>query len=308
MRSAPVLATAVALLASFGSSSLVDAQAKKKAGGKAPQACGAKVLPLAVGNQWTYSNVPALAPAPPNIAKLAPEAPKQVVVTVTNIETKDGDTVVTLEEKHSFDTSKDSGKANLVEHTVTSTITCNAKGKFDISPEAFFFNAEPGGYHGITFDSFTRKKETSWKLTKGTIGDAEWIEEIVAVFKRPPTKNAKVALPGGKLEIERRIVPQPQEQVNTKLGTYTAEKLGITTTGRVLLDERKAPDKKPCVSTSYKPDPKDPTKQITVQTPIEHCELPADWISTIWLAEGIGVVQTLNSYAHMYQLVDAQLK
>ena len=37
-------------------------------------------------------------------------------------------------------------------------------------------------------------------------------------------------------------------------------------------------------------------------------ELPADWINQLWLVENVGVVQSLNRYAHMYQLVDSQLK
>ena len=67
-----------------------------------------------------------------------------------------------------------------------------------------------------------------------------------------------------------------------KTGTYTAEKLALVTTGRVTLDGA-PPDAKPM-------------------------ELPAGWVSTLWLAQGVGMVQVLNSYMHMYQLVDVQLK
>ena len=37
-------------------------------------------------------------------------------------------------------------------------------------------------------------------------------------------------------------------------------------------------------------------------------ELPADWMTTLWLADGVGLVQSLNSYAHMYQLTESTLK
>jgi len=37
-------------------------------------------------------------------------------------------------------------------------------------------------------------------------------------------------------------------------------------------------------------------------------ELPADWINQVWFVEGTGVVASLNRYAHMYHLVDSQLK
>ena len=37
-------------------------------------------------------------------------------------------------------------------------------------------------------------------------------------------------------------------------------------------------------------------------------ELPANWISQLWLADGVGLVQSLNSYAHMYQLTESALQ
>ena len=36
-------------------------------------------------------------------------------------------------------------------------------------------------------------------------------------------------------------------------------------------------------------------------------ELPANWVSQLWLTDNVGVVQTLNSYGHMYQLVETNL-
>jgi hypothetical protein len=300
------LAASLVLLGLTSFEGSVDARPRRGAGTPA-SVCGVKVLPLAVGNTWTYKTIPAPFPPAPEVARLAPLQPKEIVVTVTSIERKDGDTVVTLEEKLTYDTSQEPTKPKLVEHKLTSTITCNNKGKFDISPEAFFFNGEPGGSHGLTFETFERKKETSWKLTKGTVGDQEWIEEIVATFKRTPAKAGSAELSGGKLELERRVTPQEPEEVTTNVGSWRSEKLGITTTGRVTLDKRLAPEGKSCISYRYTPDPKDPSKQIAEKVPVEQCELPANWISQIWLAEGVGVVQTLNMYAHMYQLVDMKL-
>lgn len=283
------------------------AAAPKKAAvpgaGKAAPACGAKILPLAVGSVWTYNPVAAPQALPEALARLAPNQPKQIIVTVTSIEKAGADTVVKIEEKHGYDLSKDPKVPKIVEQTVTGTITCNAKGKFDISPELFWFAGEPGGVHGLTFDAFTRKKETSLKLTKGTIGENEWIEEITAQFKRVPTEGTATKLPGGKLEMERRMTPQQPENIVTKMGSYKAEKLGVTTTGRITLDERLAPEGKPCSASMI-----DPVTKAEKKTPTEACELPANWINQLWLVEGVGVVQALNSYAHMYQLVDAALK
>lgn len=274
------------------------------AAGKAAPACGAKILPLVEGNTWTYNPVAAPTALPEAMARLAPSQPKIIVVTVKSVEKKGTDTVVTIEEKHSFDTSKDPKEPKIVETVVTGTITCDGKNKFDIDPVLFFFAGEPGGVHGLTFDKLERKKETSLKLTKGTIGENEWIEEITAHFTRTPAKGSEgTKLVGGKLDIERKFTPQPQEKVVSKMGTYTAEKLGLITSGRVTFDSALSPEGKPCNAVTI-----DPATKAEVKTPSAACELPANWISTLWLAEGVGLVQSLNSYAHMYQLVDAQLK
>lgn len=287
-------------------SSDVSAAPKKgavPAAGKAAAACGAKILPLVAGNTWTYNPVAAPAPLPEALQRLAPNQPKSVIVTVKSVEKKGADTVATIEEKHAYDLTKDPKEPKIFEQVVTSTITCNDKGKFDVAPELFWFAGEPGGVHGLAFDKFERKKETSLKLTKGTIGENEWIEEIAAHFTRTPAKGSEgTKLVGGKLEMERKFTPQPQEKVRSKMGEYTAEKLGLITSGRVTLDSALSPDGKPCSITKVDAEKKE------VKEPSAACELPANWISTLWLAEGVGVVQTLNSYAHMYQLVDATLK
>ncbi len=239
--------------------------------------CGVKIFPLAVGNQWTYSMVPSPLPPDDQIKRISPKQANTIVVTVKSIDggTKGADTVVTLEEKSTTDLTVDKTKPILDEHTVTSTITCNAK-KFDISPESFFFSGEPGGYIGLKIDDITRKN-TSWALTKGGIGEAQWREDLAAKWTRVPHEGSDA-----KLGLERQFTPQPRESVSTKAGAYTAEKLGLITTGRVTLDNP-APDTKPM-------------------------ELPAAWITTIWIAPGAGVIQTLNPYAHMYQLSAATLK
>jgi hypothetical protein len=249
--------------------------------GKATQ-CGVKVFPLAVGNSWTYSMVPAPMPADDSLKRIIPRQPSTVIVTVKAIDggVKGADTVATLEEKTSTDIGTDPKKPVLDEHTYTTTITCNAK-KFDISPDSFFFAGEPGGMMGMKLDKLDRKN-TSWMLTNGGIGEAQWREDIAATWTRIPHEGSDAKLGTGKIEMERQFTPQPQESVSTKAGTYTAEKLGLITTGRVTLDNAPA-DEKPL-------------------------ELPANFITTIWIAPGAGVVQTLNPYAHMYQLSAATLK
>jgi hypothetical protein len=249
--------------------------------GKAAAACGAKILPLVEGNKWTYGFVESGMPPRDDLVKLTPSQPMQVVITVKSVESKGDETVITLEEKSTADLSKDPKKHILDERTINSTITCG-RTKFEISPDSFFFSGEPGGYFGLTFDKFDRTRDTTWKLTNGTIGDAQWREDIVAHFTRTPVEGSGAKLDSGKLELERKFIPAQPEQVNTKVGLYTAERLAVTITGRVTLDHPQ-PDTKPA-------------------------ELPANWINQLWLVPNVGVVQVLNAYAHKYMLVDVQLK
>jgi hypothetical protein len=249
---------------------------------KTQSICGQKILPLVEGNKWTYGFVQSGIPPREDFVKLSPSQPATIVITVKSIEARGGDTVVTLEEKSTADLSKDPKKHILDERTITSTITCN-RTKFEISPDSFFFAGEPGGYFGLTLDKLDRTKDTTWKLSNGVIGEAEWREDIVAHFTRTAVEGSGAKLDSGKLELERKFTPAQPENINTKLGVYTAEKLAITTTGRVTLDN-----------------PSQPESKVS--------ELPAGWVNVLWIAPNVGVIQVLNSYSHMYQLTEVQLK
>jgi hypothetical protein len=260
---------------------VADAKAGGGPTGKSAPACGAKVLPLVLGNSWTYISIPSPLPPDDQIKRIAPGQPKKIVVTVKSIDKKDKDTVATLTETVTVDRVKD-GKPYDDEYTYESTITCNDK-QFDISPGSFFFAGEPGGFFGLELTKLDRPKGTSIQLTKGTIGEAQWGEDLIILWARKPTEGSGAKAGTGKLELERRFTPQDPENVTTKQGTYKSEKIGLVTTGRVTLDNPGAKDLKPM-------------------------ELPAGWVSTLWLAEGVGMVQSLNKYAHMYQLSESTLK
>jgi hypothetical protein len=260
---------------------LVALLAPAAAVAKPQSVCGSLMLPLAEGNSWTYERVAAPMPAPPTIERIAPLSPKSFTISVTSVEKKNNETVVTLEEKLTYDFTKVEDKPIIEERVVTSTITCGKK-KFDISPESFFFAAEPGGFGGFTLDSIERKG-TSWQFGKSAFGTDEWRDDLVIKWTRKPAEGSGAKYGGGKLEMERKWTPVVPEQIHTKMGSYKAEKLALTTTGRVTLDAPLSSDMAPM-------------------------ELPADWINQLWFVEGIGVVQTLNSYAHMYQLVNATVK
>jgi hypothetical protein len=211
------------------------------------------------------------------------------VITVKSVEggKKPGaETTVTLEEKITKDLTKDPKKPLFDERTITTTITCTDK-SFVISPDSFFFAGEPGGYIGMKIDKIDHTKPAnanSWVITKGGFGDAPWREELALHWTRVPTEGVEAKLGSGKLELERSYTPQQPENVVTSLGSYLkSEKLGLITTGRVTLDTPAAPQDKPA-------------------------ELPANWLTTQWLAEGVGLVQSLNSYGHEYQLTAVTLK
>lgn len=260
------------------------ASARPKDKGKAP-ACGVKLLPLVEGNTWTYNAIAAPTPPPDAIRRLSPEEPKAIVITVKSVNTEDGKTVATLEEKLTIDRTRDPKKPAIEELVYESTITCT-KDTFDISPNSYYFAGEPGGTLGLEVTSLERlNKGTSIKLDKkNKVGTNEWRDDLVMQWKRLPSEGSGAELGSGKIEIERQITPQPIETVTTKSGMmYKSEKLGIITTGRVTLDKPGNPNAKPM-------------------------ELPANWVSQIWISEGTGVVQTLNSYGHMYQLVDTNVK
>jgi hypothetical protein len=252
--------------------------------GKAAGACGAHIIPLVEGNEWTYAAVVSMLPPTKEVERISPREPKTIVITVKSIDNKKGaDTVVTLTEKITTDISKDPKVPLLDERTIETTITCNGKNKFEISPDSFLFAGEPGGFVGLTIDKLDRSHDTSWKLTNGGIGDQPWREEMVAHWTRVPTQGSDAKLGSGKLELERAFTPQNPEGIVTKAGAYRAEKIGLVTTGRITLDAPATPVDKPF-------------------------ELPAGWLGTLWLADGVGVVQVVNAYSHEYQLVGAKLQ
>ncbi len=255
-----------------------------------PPACGAKILPLVTGNTWTYEATASKDAILPDLVKLAPRQARSIVITVKSVTTKGTETVVTLEEKVTTEIvpeNKEKKKpAVMSEAVIASTITCS-KTTFEISPDSFFFAGEPGGFRELELDRIERSKDTSLKLANGTIGDDKWEEDIVAHFVRKTSKGSDAKISAGKLELERVFTPALAEDVYTRSGGkyIKAEKLQLITTGRITLD---AP---------VSPNPVTPTQ-----------ELPKNWRTLIWLVPDTGVVQTLNMFAHQYQLTTSTLK
>ena len=275
----PLAALAAALVLA---PTLVDAKPKDAAGGTARPACGVTWLPLVEGNTWSYQATAAPLPATPDIARVAPLFPKGFVITVKSVVTQGPDTVVTLEEKVTYDMTKDTKKPLIEERLVTSTITCNAK-KFDISPESFFFNAEPGGFTGLSIDKIEHKAAGTTFPFKGGQWADTWRDDVIITWTRKATEGSFATFGSGTLELERQYTAQDPETITIKAGVYKAEKIGVQTSGRVTLTPSLTADLKPM-------------------------ELPGDWVNQLWFVDGVGVVQGLNHYAHMYQLVESTLK
>ena len=274
MRTIAAIAALVSLVLAGPSA---DAGKKKKkkggAGGGAAAAvgapaCGIDFLPLAQGHQWTYKFFVPENSTPPAGQLHIPD-PESVTIQVVKVEAQGESTRVTLSESYR-------------KVTVETVLTCD-KDRLLIPPDSFFFAGEPGGSYGLEFDKLERIKGTSITLTNGSIGDQPWREDITAHWNRKPSGNSGANLGSGTLALERQYTPQQPEVVATKLGSWKSEKLALITTGRVTLDSKETATLKPL-------------------------EIPEGWLSTIWMAENVGVVQTLNGFAHMYQLTDAKLK
>jgi hypothetical protein len=267
--------------------------------------CGAKIIPLVVGNEWTYTPITLSGVVvDETIKKFVPNEAKKVVVKVTAIDAPakaGGDTTVHLDETTTWDTSKDAKAPKLVDRKISTTIVCNPK-KFEIDPSSFFFAGEPGGAWDLTFDKVEHPKGTSFALVNGGIGEAPWGEDIVAHFARTAHTNTKAKLLGGKLELERRFTPGTPENMNVKLagevaGPYKAEKIQLT--GRVTLEGG---------AEALPPDWTSNDKTCSVTPAGFKCELPANWVTIIWLSNDVGILRMQNTYAHVFELSDLKLQ
>ncbi len=160
-------------------------------------------------------------------------------------------------------------------HIINSTITCTANGAtFTISPDSMLYAGEPGGWSGLEFPTWTSSGPT-WATAAGKFLP-EWREDVKATWKRIDADKSS-----GTLEIEHAFTVEEPESIGTSAGTFLAHKLIVEVTGRVGID-----------------------KPVKADKPME---LPANWINALWLADDVGPVQILNSYAHLYSLKTLKL-
>jgi hypothetical protein len=187
---------------------------------KGKPACATRLLPLVIGNTWTYISAPPSVQLDTKELAQLPNQPKKVIITVKDVSTTAGISTVTLEEQSFLD--------DKTPRVLTTTVTCGPT-KFDISYDSFFFAGEPGGSYGLEMTSFERKG-TTWGLVRGQVPDAKWREDVVINWKRVGAAGS------GKLEMEREFTPEERAEVTTPYAVMRAEPLAISVTGRVFVD------------------------------------------------------------------------
>lgn len=242
-----------------------SAQPRRPVVPKAVRACGVSAVPLSVGNSWTYE------PTPPPPDRALSEAqlkntpwPPKKLV-ITVTGVETQDALTTVTLSEDLD-----GRVH------PTTITCRAGGAdFRVAPTSFWFTGEPGNIYGIELSEGERKGATL-ELTGGKLIALEWHDDLTAKWKHVPTGKAKPTLRSGTLSLNRHFVVQPAETVTSKAGTWKALKLGIEITTKVTIE----------------PAPAAPLKEIPLQ------------VNFLYLADGVGVVQALNSFGQMYILTE----
>jgi hypothetical protein len=225
MTSAPSRFALAALLALAAWPATAGAQGK--GGKKKPAvkpACGLRVLPMAPGVQWTYEYfVPEGVQLPPGVRI---QDPASMTIKVVKVEKSGDKTVISLEESYR-------------KVLVKTQLECDKTGLI-VPPESFFFAGQPGGGLHMTLGTIERKAETN-VFARGAL-KGETFEELKTTVTRIPSEGSGAQLTPAKLEIERKMVVNPNKEViESGLKSHKANRLTINMTGRATLDT--TPDK-----------------------------------------------------------------
>ena len=251
-------------------------------GAKTPGACNTKLLPMSVGNSWTYTAVRAPFDATEQIAKISPLEPKTVVVTVKSIEKKGADNVITLDEKSTYNTSKDEKKPSLVDRTIETTITCRQGQVRDLARQLLLRRrARRLLRHDARQDRRARARAGSWPTAASAM--QKWREDVddrSGRVRRRPSSNAK---------LDRR---QDRDRARVHAGAARARR-----------DEARQLDRGEARPHDHRPRHARRRRRAAPSRP--SCRRTGS--PHLARADGVGVVQLLNPYAHMYQLTAATL-
>ena len=151
-----------------------------------------------------------------------------------------------------------------------------------ISPDSFFFAGEPGGYLGMKID--TARPPEGHERTAGR-------------------RRAASATRSGARISTMHWTRMPTEGSEAKLGSRQARARAPAT--RRAQPESSSRSTASIQGREARPRhhrPRHARQSARSDTDCKPAELPANWVTTLWLADGVGLVQSLNSYAHMYQL------
>jgi len=243
---------------------VASAQPRKPAA-KVQRACGQSAIPLSVGNSWTYEPV-----APPPDRALSDAQMKFTPWPPKKLTIR----VTGVETKDGLTTVSLTEDSDGRVHPTA--ITCKAGGAdFQVGLDSFWFAAEPGTSYGIELSDVVRTGHTL-EITAGKVTALEWRDDVAAKWKHVATGKVTPVLRMGTLSIARHFVVLPAEQVATKAGSWKARKLGVEITTKTTIEP--APDK--------------PLKDVPLQ------------VNFLYQADGVGIVQALNSFGQMYVLTE----
>ncbi|MBK9029816.1 MAG: hypothetical protein IPL61_00485 [Myxococcales bacterium] len=235
---------------------------------KVPRACGASAIPLSVGNEWTYDM--AGVPAERQLSEAQTKAlpPPPKKVVIKVTAIDTKDGVTTVSLSEDLD-----GRVH------ATSITCTNAGGFQIGPTSLWFNGEAGDVVGIEISDIVRTGKTLDLVGGKLTALADWHDDLTARWAHVAVGKVFPKLRKGTLSLSRHVATQPSEIVATKAGTWKAAKLGIKTTTVITI----------------KPPTENPLRDVPLL------------VNFLYLADGVGVVQTLNSTAQ-YLLVDYKVQ
>lgn len=225
MTSAPSRFAVAALLAALAvAPATAGAQGKGKKKPAVKPACGLRVLPMAPGVQWTYQYfVPEGVQLPPGVRI---QDPPTTTIKVVKVEKSGDKTIISLEESYR-------------KVVVKTQLECDKKGLI-VPPESFFFAGQPGGGLQMTLGKIDRIAETNIFAGGSMKGEAR--EDLKTSVTRIPSEGSGAILAPAKLEIERKMVVNPNKEViESGIKSHKANRLTINMTGRATLDT--TPDK-----------------------------------------------------------------
>lgn len=156
----------------------------------------------------------------------------------------------------------------------TTVLTCDKKAGLVVPMDSFYFSGELPGAIGVTVEDLNLKGE----MYPGSVGlkkGESYYVDVKATVLRAAGGDSKVEHPKSKLEMERQITIGEKTDVEVEHGIHTAYEVDVALSGRLALDV--SPDK-------------------SVPLP--------EGSSTLWFANGIGLVRSYNRLGQGWELVE----